>query len=63
MKFVEALKAFYRDEAGVAAIEYALLVALLAVAIVGAVTTLGEGTNDSFVRFNTELENAQSTAP
>ena len=63
MNLAESIKAFYRDEAGVAAIEYALLVALLALAIVGAVTTLGEETNNSFELFNTKLKASQTSSP
>jgi len=35
------LKRFYRDQAGATAIEYGLIAALIAVVIIGAVTTLG----------------------
>ena len=59
IKFVRAMKAFYRDEAGAAAIEYGLLVALLALAIIGAVTTLGQETSNSFTNFNDQFEAAQ----
>lgn len=60
MKLLKAIKAFYRDESGAAAIEYALLVALLALAIIGAVTTLGMETSNSFTNFNDSLKAAQS---
>ena len=60
MKLVKAIKAFYRDEAGAAAIEYGLLVALLALAILGAVTTLGGETSNSFTTFNDQFQAAQS---
>jgi pilus assembly protein Flp/PilA len=39
LKFIQR---FARDESGATAIEYALIAALIAVAIVGAATTLGE---------------------
>lgn len=60
MKFTKAIKAFHRDEAGAAAIEYALLVALLALAIVGALTSLGTETSNSFDTFSSELQQAQT---
>jgi len=36
---------FLRDESGATAIEYGLIVALIAVVIIGAVTTLGSNLN------------------
>ena len=43
MKNVQmAIKRFWADEAGVTAIEYGLIAALIAVVIIGAVTTVGE---------------------
>ena len=53
------LHGFYKDESGAAAIEYGLLVALLALAILGALTTLGEETNNGFQNFSDTLENAK----
>lgn len=38
---------FLRDETGATAIEYGLIVALIAVVIIGAVTTLGTNLNTS----------------
>jgi len=38
---------FIRDESGATAIEYGLIVALIAVVIIGAVTTLGSNLNTS----------------
>lgn len=39
---------FIKDESGATAIEYGLIAALIAVAIIGAVTTLGGKVNDTF---------------
>jgi pilus assembly protein Flp/PilA len=47
-KIVSAVKAFVADENGVTAIEYGLIAALMAVAIVAAVGTLGEGLKTTF---------------
>ena len=44
MKFASR---FLRDESGATAIEYGLIVALIAVVIIGAVTTLGANLNTS----------------
>jgi pilus assembly protein Flp/PilA len=38
---------FFADESGATAIEYGLIVALIAVVIIGAVTTLGTNLNTS----------------
>jgi len=55
-----SLRKFYRDESGAAAIEYGLLVALLALALIGAITTLGENTEGGFSNFNDELKAAKA---
>lgn len=39
---------FLKDESGATAIEYGLIAALIAVAIIGGVTALGGATNDTF---------------
>lgn len=39
---------FIKDESGATAIEYGLIAALIAVAIIGAVTALGGKVNDTF---------------
>jgi len=48
-------KKFLKDESGATAIEYGLIAALVAVAIVGALTTLGGGLNTLFTNVNTDL--------
>ncbi len=45
---MEKLIKFFRDEEGATAVEYGLLVALIAAFIVGAVTALGGSLNDIF---------------
>ena len=42
------LKRYLSDESGVTAIEYGLIAALIAVAIIGAVTTLGGQLSSTF---------------
>jgi len=44
-KFVARLARLARDESGATAIEYGLIVALIAVVIIGAVTALGTNLN------------------
>lgn len=46
---------FARDEAGATAIEYGLIVALIAVVIITAVTTLGTKLNTAFTSINDKL--------
>ena len=46
---------FLKDESGATAIEYGLIVALIAVVIVGAVTTIGGTIKSKFESVNTEM--------
>lgn len=59
MKLLKAFKAFYHDETGAASIEYGLIIALIAIAIIGATRALGTSTSDSFQNYNDELEAAK----
>ena len=49
---------FLKDESGATAIEYGLIVALIAVVIIGAVTAIGGTLNETFNTIATELQNA-----
>ena len=51
----KAISKFLKDESGATAIEYGLIAALVAVAIVGALTTLGGGLTTLFGNVNTDL--------
>lgn len=42
------IKRFFRDEGGATAIEYALIAALISVAVIAAMSTLGDALGDSF---------------
>ena len=46
---------FFKDESGATAIEYGLIAALIAVAIIGAVTTLGTKTAATFNKVSAQL--------
>jgi len=46
---------FLKDESGATAIEYGLIAALVAVAIVGALTSLGGGLTSMFGKVNSDL--------
>ena len=47
---------FLKDESGATAIEYGLIVALIAVVIIGAVTTIGTNMNTKFTTVSTSLK-------
>ena len=53
--FVSGFKSFVRDEEGVTAIEYALIAALLAIAIITAVSTLGGKVSNTFTKVGNSL--------
>ncbi len=53
MKFINKL---LRDEAGATAIEYGLIAALIAVAAITALGTLGNNLSNTFSSVSTELE-------
>lgn len=46
---------FAKDESGATAIEYGLIAALIAVVIIGAVTTLGENISGNFNKIATDM--------
>ena len=52
------LKRFFNDVSGATAIEYGLIVALIAVVIIGAVTTLGTTLGDKFGMVSTKVSAA-----
>ena len=52
MKIVPFLQKFVRDEEGVTAIEYGLIAALVAVAIIAGATALGTNLNSLFTRIS-----------
>ncbi len=52
------VKLFCLDEDGATAIEYGLIAALVAVAAIGALTTLGDSLNNIFGAVSTSLEGA-----
>jgi pilus assembly protein Flp/PilA len=56
----EKLLGFLRDEEGATAVEYGIMVALIAVAIIGAVTALSGAIQDTF---NTAAEQMPGTTP
>jgi len=56
--FIEYVKSFVRKDEGQDLLEYALLVALIALVAVGAVTAAGGAVNDIFTEVANQLETA-----
>ena len=56
-------KRFVKDESGATAIEYGLIAALVAVAIITILTTMGESLNATFTKVSGELLKANAKAP
>ena len=52
---MERIKNFFKDESGATAVEYGLMVALIAAVIVGVVTTLGQTLNTKFTEVNAAI--------
>ena len=51
---------FLKDESGATAIEYGLIVALIAVVIIAAVTAIGGTLNTTFTTIDTKLQDANT---
>ena len=51
---------FLKDESGATAIEYGLIVALIAVVIIAAVTAIGGTLNTTFTTIDTKLDEANT---
>ena len=56
------LKKFFKDESGQGMVEYALIIALIAVVVIVAVTALGGGIKDTFNGAKYELNKATTAA-
>ena len=54
------LNKFFKDESGATAIEYGLIAALVSVAIIGGVTTIGKESAKSFTTVGTAMTTANS---
>ena len=61
-KFLNTLTMLKRDEKGVTALEYGLIAALIAVVIIGAVTTLGGNLRTTFNNVATSLGTTKGVA-
>ena len=56
MRRIRLIKAFLSDESGVTAIEYGLIAAGIALAIIAAVNTLGTTMSNKFTSINSSLK-------
>ena len=59
MKFIRKM---FKNEEGATAIEYGLIAALIAVAAITALTTLGDNLEKTFDKASTELEKANNSS-
>ncbi len=59
-KFIGFLKTLMKDEEGATAVEYGLMVALIAIVIIAAVTILGTGLSTKFSTVASSVEHAGS---
>ena len=62
MQIAKFIQKFIRDEEGVTAIEYGLIAALIAVAIIAAVTLVGTNLKLVFAAISTALANVAASA-
>jgi len=61
MKIVQFVQSFIREEDGAAAIEYGLIAALIAVAIIAGANLLGTGLSDLFTALGTCMKTGGKT--
>ena len=59
-KMKNVMKKFFKNESGATAIEYGLIAALIAVAIIGAVSTLGTNASETFTKVGTAIGEANT---
>jgi pilus assembly protein Flp/PilA len=59
-KHMKNVMKFLKNKSGATAIEYGLIAALIAVAVIGGVTALGKNANNTFTTVSTSMA---STAP
>jgi pilus assembly protein Flp/PilA len=59
---LRGINLFFEDRRAVTAVEYALIAALIAAAIIGAVTLLGKDVSNTFTTLGTQMGTANTTA-
>jgi len=55
---VEKIHLFLKDDKGQGMVEYGLIIALIAIAVIAVLTTMGEHLRDLFTRVNNSLNNS-----
>ncbi len=50
------LRSFFAKEEGQGLVEYALILALIAIVVIAALTTLGQNVNSTFVRLGSTVQ-------
>ena len=60
-KMSSTIKKINSQDKGVTAVEYALIIGLIAIVIIGAVTLLGESISDIFAKSRCSIENGTWT--
>lgn len=60
---VKQILNFLKDEEGASAVEYGLIVGLIAVAVVAVLLTTGKGLNTLFTSVSDEVKTAATPAP
>lgn len=63
MKALNFARRLWKDEEGATAIEYGLLAALVAVALITVLGTLGGELNETFTAVETQLDTANKATP
>jgi pilus assembly protein Flp/PilA len=63
IKFLNFGKSLWKDESGATAIEYGLLAALIAVAIIGIVASLGGELNETFANVESQMNTSNTGTP
>lgn len=61
IRLAKMLKALHRGQTGVTAIEYGLIAALIAVAIIGGVTAVSSSLNQTFNTVSSKLNSASAS--
>ena len=59
---IQKIKNFFKDEEGATAVEYGLMVALIAAVVIVGATMLGSSTNAVFTTVSTAVDTAEATA-
>ena len=57
------MKRFFQNENGQGMVEYALIISLIAIVVVGAVSLLGGAVRDFFTGFGAQIDSAVGSTP